>query len=282
MRYRTIPPSPHLSKYIECFWTLESGGKAALLSPERILPDGCVELIFNFADPFTRYHFDGAVETQPHTLIAGQMQHYALIKPTGAVKLFGVRFHPGGAHRFLPLPLSELTNSIINLEDVWPRFANELAGKIEAARSIRERIVATETALVAQLDPQREDNKLIDAVVRMILRREGLVSIDRLHKSLGTSDRQLERKFKAAVGVSPKFLCRILRFQKVFRAVELYQKLGWSFIAAECGYYDQAHFIRDFKEFSGQNPSVFFSEDHRMAEYFTRKNRLSDFYNTNE
>lgn len=282
MRYRTFPPSPRLAQYVECFWTLESEEKTSSLSPERILPDGCVEIIFNLADPFRRYHFDGAVEVQPRTLIAGQMQHHALIEPTGRVKLFGVRFHPGGAYRVFHFPVSELTNRIISFGDVWSRFGKELTEKIEGARSIRERINLIEKAFITRLDQLHDDNKLIDAVVKMIVARDGLVSIDRLQKNLAISDRHLERKFKTVVGISPKFLCRILRFQKVFHAVELHQKLGWSFIALECGYYDQAHFIRDFKEFSGQNPSAFFNEDHRMSEYFTRKNRLSDFYNTNE
>jgi len=282
MRYRTFPPSPRLARYLECFWTLESQEKTSIASPERILPDGCVELIFNLADLFKRYHFDGAMEMQPRTIIAGQMQHHALIEPAGRVKLFGVRFHPGGAYRFLHFPLSELTNKIISFDDVWSRFGKELAEKIEASRSVRERINLIEKAFISRLDQRLEDNERIDAVVRMIVERDGLISIDRLQKNLGISDRHLERKFKSLVGISPKFFCRILRFQKVFQEVALHRKLGWSFIASECGYYDQAHFIRDFKEFSGQNPSAFFGEDHEMSEHFTRKNRLPDFYNTNE
>jgi len=282
MRYRTYPPSHPLAQYVECFWTLESQEKASTGSPERILPDGCVELIFNLADHFKRYHFDGAVEIQPRTIIAGQMRHYALIEPTGRVKLFGVRFHPGGAHRLLHFSLSELTNKIIGFDEVWSRLGKELTEKIETADSVRERINTIEKAFITRLDQRSEDNKLIDAVVKMIVARDGLVSIDRLQNNLGISYRHLERKFKAVVGISPKFFCRISRFQKVFRAVERHQNLGWSFIASECGYYDQAHFIRDFKEFSGQNPSAFFNDDHEMSQYFTRKNRLSDFYNTNE
>ncbi len=98
MRYRAIPPSPYLAKYIECFWTLESDDKLSTASPERILPDGCVELIFNLADPFKRYHANGTTEIQPKTLITGQMRRYAMIEPTGRVKLLGVRFQPSGAY----------------------------------------------------------------------------------------------------------------------------------------------------------------------------------------
>jgi transcriptional regulator GlxA family with amidase domain len=113
-----------------------------------------------------------------------------------------------------------------------------------------------------------------------MLQKDGMIPIERLQKMAGISERQLERQFQTQVGLTPKFFSRLLRFQKVFKAVMQNRNLGWSFIASECGYYDQAHFIHDFKSFSGQNPSAYFNEDHRMAEYFTRKNRMSDFYNT--
>ncbi|MCI0691174.1 helix-turn-helix domain-containing protein [candidate division KSB1 bacterium] len=282
MRYRAIPPSPYLAKYIECFWTLESGGKSSATSPERILPDGCVELIFNLADSFKRYHSNRVVEIQPQTLVAGQMRRYAMIEPAGRVKLFGVRFHPGGAYPFFQFPLSELTDQIIGFDSVWIRAGKELADRIHSARSVRERIGIIETTLLTRLEQRRNADRLMDAVVRMIVAREGLVSIERLRRNFGVSERQLERKFQTTVGITPKFLCRTLRFQKVFKAVERNQTVNWSFIASECGYYDQAHFIHDFREFSGQNPTAYFSQDHKMSEYFTRKKRLSDFYNTIE
>jgi hypothetical protein len=134
MRYRAIPPSPYLAKYIECFWTLESHDKSSTASPERILPDGCVEIIFNLADPFKRYHPDGTLEIQPKTLLTGQMRRYARIEPTGCVKLLGVRFHPGGSYPFLPLSLSELTDKIISFDSVESRF-EECWRRDQAARS---------------------------------------------------------------------------------------------------------------------------------------------------
>jgi AraC-like DNA-binding protein len=282
MRYRAIPSSPYLAKYIECFWTLESREKSPVASPERILPDGCVELIFNLSDAFKRYHPNRMLEIQPQTLIAGQMRRYAMIEPTGRVKLFGVRFHPGGAYPFFQFPLNELTDQIIGFDSVWNRAGKELADKIQSARSVQERIGIIERTLLARLEQRHSDERLVDAVVKTIVAREGLVSIERLRRNLGIGERQLERKFQTAVGITPKFLCRTLRFQKVFKAVERHQAVNWSFIASECGYYDQAHFIHDFNDFSGQNPTSYFSQDHEMSEYFTRKKRLSDFYNTIE
>jgi len=282
MHYRTILPNPQLAKHVECFWLLESRGQPREVAPERIMPDGCIELIFNLADPFKRYHANGVIETQPQTLVAGQMRSYALIEPTGRVKLFGVRFHPGGAFPFLRFPVCELTDSIINFENVLSRLGKELAEKVQRARSSRERIAVIEAAFLARLTQFEAADQLIDTVVNLMVRRNGLISIERLQQHSNLSGRQLERRFQSQVGLTPKFFCRILRFQKVFKAAAQPQKVNWSCIAAECGYYDQAHFIHDFKAFSGQNPSAYFSEDHALSEYFTRKHRLSDFYNTNE
>jgi len=280
LHYRVIPPNHRLASYVECFWTLESQGQSAGAAPERIMPDGCVELIFNLADPFKRYHANDQIEIQPQTLLAGQMQRYAMIEPAGRVKLFGIRFHPGGAYPFLQFPLNELAEQIVNFENISSRPGRELAEKIQAARSLRERLKIIEATFLARLDSRYETENAVNAVINLLVRRDGLMTIERLQKMTGISERQLERKFQTQVGLTPKFFCRILRFQKVFKAVTQQQRVNWSYIASECGYYDQAHFIHDFKKFSGQNPSAYFNEDHRMAEYFTRKNRMSDFYNT--
>lgn len=282
MHYRVIPPTPALSNYLECFWTLQSRSTPSLLSPERILPDGCTEIVFNLAASFKRYHCKNTIEVQPQSLFVGQMRRFAMIEPTGEVQLFGIRFRPAGAYVFTHFPLAEMTDKIIDLDLVWNRFSRELAEKIHLAHSTQERIRLAEKALLARLDRRQDGDKTIEGAINTIIARDGLVAIDRLQKKLQLSSRQLERKFQERVGLSPKFFCRILRLQKVFKAAARHRPLPWSFIAAECGYFDQAHFIHDFKAFSGQTPAMYFSEAHEMSEYFTRKNRLSDFYNTNE
>lgn len=282
MHYRVILPTPALSNYLECFWTLQSRSTPSLLSPERILPDGCTEIIFNLAAAFKRYHSSNHVEVQPQSLFVGQMRRFAMIEPTGEVRLFGIRFRPAGAYIFTHFPLAELTDKIIDLDLIWNHFSRELTEKIHLARTTHERTNIVEKALLARLDRRHDIDRIIESAIDTIIARDGLVSIDRLQKKLQLSSRQLERKFQERVGLSPKFFCRILRLQKVFKAVASHRPLHWSFIATECGYFDQAHFIHDFKEFSGQTPAIYFSEAHEMSEHFTRKNRLSDFYNTNE
>lgn len=106
-----------------------------------------------------------------------------------------------------------------------------------------------------------------------------LISVEQLAQDAGMSARQLERRFLNEVGLGPKLLSRIMRFQQVFRAVESCEG-AWAPVAVECGYYDQAHLIRDFNQFAHQTPAVLFSQPSSLTESFTRKDRKSDFYNT--
>src|SRR5438128_6487525 len=104
MQYLECAPGPRLSKYIRCFWQLEDDASISN-SAEPVLPDGSIEIVFNLADSFRRYHSDNTIETQPKTILVGQMRGPATIQPTGRVSLFGIRFRPYGAFPFLRMSL---------------------------------------------------------------------------------------------------------------------------------------------------------------------------------
>ena len=105
------------------------------------------------------------------------------------------------------------------------------------------------------------------------------MKIEEVASEAGISSRQLERRFLRDVGVSPKLLCRILRFQRVFHAVEQNDG-GWAEVAADCGYYDQPHLIRDFQQFAGQAPALLLTQASPLMRSFTRIDRVSHFSNT--
>jgi transcriptional regulator GlxA family with amidase domain len=123
----------------------------------------------------------------------------------------------------------------------------------------------------------RRDSWILD-LAATIVSEAGLISVDALASSAGISARQLERRFLQEVGVAPKLLCRILRFQRIFHSIRAHDG-RWATVAADCGYYDQAHLIRDFKQFAGQTPSVFLDQPGALTEAFTRKDRRSHFSN---
>jgi AraC-like DNA-binding protein len=277
MLYREIQPTAALARFVECFWTLESDAGAAATQPERLLPDGCVELILNFGERFREHKDNGKSERQPQHLLVGQMTRPILITPTGSVQLLGIRFHPGGTFPFFRIPMQELTNRVTDLEALSSEFQNDLVRCAEETSSLLK-VAAVEKLLVERVRSCKHDSRLVSLVTKLV-QNGGQVSVDQLATDAGVSSRQLERRFLLEVGIGPKLLGRILRFQQIFRAVDRHDE-GWAAVAAGCGYYDQAHLIRDFREFTRQTPALLFENSSALTEAFTRKNRMSHFSNT--
>jgi len=280
MNYREFQPSPALRGTVECLWTLSSDGKSKSAVAERIVPDGCVELVLNFGDLFTRRRPHQASEYQPRSLVVGQMDTCVQIQPTGAVDLLGVRFHPAGAFPFFHIPLNEFTGLALDLATISKQFEGEIATRLCGLKSTGERIAAIERILLARRNDAPGPEAAVVQSVRAMLATYGLVRIAALESRFGMSSRQLERKFHRFVGVSPKLLCRIFRFQTVFKAQEQGSPSTWALVALACGYYDQAHLVHEFKQFAGTTPATLFSEEAALTFRFTRKNRVSNFYNT--
>jgi AraC-like DNA-binding protein len=283
MHYREIPPLPPLAGYVECVWTLESDTLAPLKAfsnanlqtaatapPERILPDGCVELILNFGAAFEEHTTDGTARKQPTRFLVGQMTGPVLIAPTGLVELMGIRFHPGGTVPFFRLPMHELTDTLVELRALSSKLEQELLNGVEELRSLSQKVALVQERLLSQMRVA-SDSLPLDLAAKIVA-RGGLVTVDELVGDCGISGRQLERRFLQEVGIGPKLLSRILRFQQVFRAVER-DDVQWAPIAVECGYYDQSHLIRDFQQFARQSPAVLFAHQSHLTESFTRKLR---------
>jgi AraC-like DNA-binding protein len=177
-------------------------------------------------------------------MVVGQLARFMEIQPTGAVDLVGVRFRPGGLFPFLRAPRSELTGTWADLKDI--------------DRNLRLDD-GIEDALLARLRPA---NGAVAAAVAAIERGEQ--RIDRVADEALVHPRRLERMFRREVGLAPKMLARIARFQGVLRGSG-----DWTAVAQQCGYYDQAHLIRDFKEFAGESPTAYFARIHPMSDAFT-------------
>lgn len=277
MQYREIQPGRLLAPFIECFWTLEGESDPLESTPERILPDGCVEIILSLADRFTEIGESLEEKLQPSHFLVGQMTRPVIIKPTGSVRLMGIRFHPGGTFPFVTIPMDETTDRIIELGAIAADLEREFVTAAESDESLQMKIAAIERVLAKRLRSRGSDSPVVDLTAR-IVRAAGRLSVDTLAAEAGISSRQLRRRFLMEVGVGPKLLCRLLRFQQVFRAVD--QNVAeWAGIAFECGYYDQAHLINDFRQFARQTPSVLLANSSGLTEAFTRKNRVSDFSN---
>lgn len=268
MHYEEILPCFHLRKYVKCFWTLEQFYKSAPHLLETVLPDGSMELVFNLADRFRRYHSNGKVEIQPHTIIVGQMRQAIEIEPLGKINLFGIRFQTIGAYHFFKFSLDEITDKIVQLDLVSDADDKFLEEQINQVPTTQERIAIIEDFLIKKLEKGKSTDKATEAVVERIIQNSGVVSIREIVKEVGISQRQLERHFLQKVGISPKFFSRIIRLNNVLGALQSQQNQNLSNLAISFGYYDHAHFAHEFREFSGKSPSEFLKDENQMSQHF--------------
>jgi AraC-like DNA-binding protein len=268
MQYVESSPSPDLRHFIKCFWSLKQSAIEAADSHEPVLPDGRVEIVFNLATRFRRYHSESEFSLQPRTLVAGQMTRNIVIGPSGDVELFGVRFQPVGASYFFGLPMSELTDRIEDYSDLNSTESSTLEDRLLGAHSFERRVSIFEIELRNRLRKVTFDEKFAACVNSVSTIGEN-VSIPRLASSLGWSERKLERDFKKYVGVSPKTFSRIKRFTSIVKSLESFGPARLVEYAHHYGYYDQSDMINEFRGFAGESPTAFYERSHRLSELFT-------------
>jgi AraC-like DNA-binding protein len=277
MRYAEHRPAAALAPFVECLWTAEDEGDgrhdAAVAVPESVLPDGCLEWIFHVGSPYRRFVAPGKAEIQPASLLVGLITGPLWLAPTGPIATVGVRFRPGGAHPLLRLPLEELTDSAVATPDLFGAAGRALEETIVSAQDLDSARSALERFLTRRLETLDQDRRL-GAAVSAVLRSGGRAAVFELARLSGWSPRQLEREFRRRVGVPPKTLSRIARFQNAMRLSARAPGASWARVAAAAGYADQAHLIRDFRDFSGTTPSRRHEDEGELSRHFVDPTRL--------
>lgn len=255
LHYREHLPPPDLAGRVECVWTLRSHGRLPAAVLNRVLPDGCTDVIFDPGGP-------SLARPRPGSYVVGAMLRPAEVWMAGEVDLLGVRFRPGGAAAFLPLPLAEITGAVVPLDELWGGRAGELEARVLEARGA-ERVRVVEEALRRPAGPAT--HPAVARASARIARSHGSVAVEALAAETGTSRRHLERLFAAQVGLSPKAAARVARFRRLCELLRARPGAGWSRLALECGYHDQAHMIREFRGFAGLTPEAYRREQARVA-----------------
>ena len=252
--YQEQLPSPALEKYLECFWFAFDTGESAATAPERILPDGCLELIFHLGAGFQRWSLTTGWDNQPRSFVVGELTTFLLVRPIGPSRIMGVRFRPRGAYRFLRLSLDQLTDQNIPLSDIWGLVGKRLEEAMLEARDDAERQKFVEEFLLRKLSNTIARPRF-EYAVENILHSRGLARVGEVASRTELSPRQLEREFRTHLGLSPKAFARIIRFQNLMRLVGEQPLREWTRLALDGGYADQPHMVREFREFTGQSPT---------------------------
>jgi AraC-like DNA-binding protein len=243
-RYVEYPATGRLADYVECFWIHET---SQLLSAHRVLPDGCADIVFSRPD-----------EGSSSLLMVGTMRRARVCKiPSGL--LLGVRIQPGMAACFLRAHGEEIADARLPLADLWGAEADLLRDQL-AALTTRELIAVVERHLNAKLERVSARNSYLSPtqqVLRWVGKQRDLVSVEELGDRAGLSTRQFRRQCLDLTGLTPKQLLRTIRFRRAAIAVASARRGDLAGVAVDCGYYDQAHFINEFRALSGLTPGEY-------------------------
>jgi hypothetical protein len=261
MKYQTFQPYPDLESLVKCYWTLEVSAEEN--SPrQRIIPDGCIEMIFILGDDIKRYTSDDEFIIQPRAMVLGQTIEPFYIEPTGYVNSFAARFYPYGFANFVTAPIKKLANKETPIDLLFgENSAKELEQKIIQATNTENRIEIIEDFLLKKFKNEVIIDSIVKSTIDIILSTKGGTPINAILNEDLSKRRQLERKFSKQVGISPKQLGKVIRLQAALKMLLNKQSENLTQIAYKSEYYDQAHFIKDFKEFTGTRPKEFLEDD---------------------
>ncbi len=267
MLYRELKPPPALQDAVRCLWILEDEPGPNPV-PEKVVPDGCVELLFQLGAPYrTLVPGSEACEApQPRSLVIGQIRRFIEIVPTGRVELIGVRLEPTALHRLLGVAMNELTDREVSLEELGRPDLLELEGRLHEARTWPTRVRLLSAWLEGAL-PTRGCEA--SAAVTHLRRSHGLAELGRVARAVGVSTRTLDRRFRDRVGLSPKVYARQLRLQRAFELLGRSPGANLAEVALASGCYDQAHLNREFRDFAGESPAAFLRARHELSGHLT-------------
>ena len=261
MNYQTFQPHSDLGSLINCYWTLEVPAENNS-ERQRIIPDGCIEMAFILGDDIKRYTSKDEFILQPRAMVLGQTIEPFYIEPTGFVNTFAIRFYPYGFANFVTMPIKDLANKETPIELLFGAYtAKELEQKIIHATDTKQRIEIIENFLLEKLNDKITIDNIVKQTVEALLSSNGTESITTILKEDLSKRRQLERNFKKQIGISPKQLGKVIRLQTALKMLLNKKKDNLTNIAYESEYFDQAHFIKDFKEFTGINPKEFLGNE---------------------
>jgi AraC-like DNA-binding protein len=263
MKFLQFKPFSSLQSLVECYWIVE--GESTSVS--KIIPDGYPEMIFHFGDHYEI--FSGKQwERQSLSLAAGQLTQPILLRPSGRSLVFGVKFKPSAMWKLFQCNMHHLQNKTISLEKIIGINISSLRGSLLDENSHESMIQWMDDFLQTLTHEIRECS--LDAVIDYIHQSNEQISVEELCAKMKITSRTLERNFKEMVGLSAKRYLRLVRFSKVFKLLQK-QHFSKAEVSYLTGYFDQSHFNRDFKMFSGESPKSYFNQDHAFANFFMNR-----------
>lgn len=261
MLSRIRKPAPPLSRFVDDIWYYQNDPRPH--AKERLMPDGCVSLVINLAEDCIRlYDPDDTrkVRVMDGCSLSGPQTKSFAIDTDEQTLVVGISFHPAGAVPFFKVPANELHNVHLELGDLWGNFARQLRDRLLEASSPEQMLRTIELALLERAAGMLDVHPAVEYAVSNFLSAPHLAKVAQVTHETGFGSRRFIELFKRHVGLTPKLFCRVRRFQHVLRCISAGESIRWADVALDCGYFDQAHFIHDFRDFAGLNPAKYLSD----------------------
>ena len=279
LHYREERPARGLRGVIECVWEVSARDRAVRRSIERVVPDGCPELIVHLGDPFSR-QTGGRWKKQPRAFLVGALSRPWLLRPGRRVHTLGIRFRPGAVTALLRIDMAAATDREVALDRLVPlaearALVSRLAsvGNEGVGRGARERAAIAFEWLLEKL-ARANGSSAPSAALEFVRKSHGQARVRDVAAAVGWTQRKLERSFRKHVGIGPKLYARIVRLNAVLATLDARERDAAVDLALDAGYFDQAHLLREFRALAGRTPRAGRHQDGEMARHFTRPERL--------
>jgi AraC-like DNA-binding protein len=267
MFFKRFSPDKELENIIECYWIIEDDDITPRL--QKIIPDGFNEIVFHYRSPY-RIKLNGDWEEQSLSLLAGQIRKHFFLENTGASGIIGIKIKPTALTHLFGLSMHKFTDRVVDISSVPALQSLLINEQLRTVVDQNERVAILNDQFKKLLSEKNYMETVTDHAIELIFEHHGMIPVSTITKSAGIGERQLENLFKKYIGLSPKFFMRIIRFNYIFKLVQDNNQ-SWSAVAYEASFFDQSHFIRNFRDFTGENPSDYAFDEKNMANFFLQK-----------
>ncbi len=264
MKYQEFQSSVHLSKHIECYWEMDLSPKDLKSPLELLSPDCTFDILITNHPVSIKFHRDNNwTKVNPGANFIGQKNNCISFSVKQNTRLFGIRFKPFAFANLSPIPLFHFNDQSLPLDQLFQLKISDknFIQKIASSEEMDEKIELVEILLSNLLEKSYAIDQTLRAQTNYILDRKGLIKINNLFTEFGVSKVTLRKHFLNKLGLPPKRVSRIWRLNYFLQLKNTYPDYNLTELCLEAGFYDQAHFIKDFKHFFGAGPRNFFQYD---------------------
>ena len=273
MQFHHIEPHFLLKNYIEKMWIFKSSGKMPVDDMKLVVPNANIKLTLSYQNGVVAEINGKTFASKEHDITLTGLVDVPVVLDVDkdvATETIGIEFSPRGAYRFFHFTFNDIQNKIYSLSDVLGNIGKQLTEQINNTTPVQQKIVLLQQFLLKQLSLQDED-LIFEYCIEKITVSKGRITIKELEKKTGYSSRWLNMKFNDKLGVGPKNLSSIIRFKQYYQAFINGNEKSFSRNDFYELYYDQPHFIKDFKRFTGLPPTKFEKQTNNFGESYYRE-----------